>query len=69
MFFKDCPRPLGCTVLLYGADADQLQLLKRVTKVCMLCSNKPLRLTCDIEWVLEVPNLFMDCPGFCLHDC
>lgn len=69
MFFKDCPRPLGCTVLLYGADADQLQLLKRVTKVCMLCSNKLLRLTCDIEKVLEVSNLCMDCPGFCLHDC
>lgn len=33
MFFKGCPRPLGCTVLLHGADAEQLTLLKRVTKV------------------------------------
>ena len=44
MYFKDCPRPLGCTVLLYGADAHQLQLLKRVTKVCMLCQSKLLLL-------------------------
>ena len=33
MFFKGCPRPLGCTVLLKGADAHQLILLKKVTKV------------------------------------
>ena len=33
MFFKGCPRPLGCTVLLKGADAQQLVLLKKVTKV------------------------------------
>lgn len=33
MFFKGCPRPLGCTVLLKGADASQLILLKKVTKV------------------------------------
>ncbi len=33
MFFKGCPRPLGCTVLLQGADAEQLTLLKKVMKV------------------------------------
>ena len=33
MFFKGCPRPLGCTVLLQGADVEQLTLLKKVTKV------------------------------------
>ncbi|KAA6428100.1 MAG: hypothetical protein FRX49_02761, partial [Trebouxia sp. A1-2] len=32
MFFKGCPRPLGCTVLLQGADAEQLTLLKKVMK-------------------------------------
>lgn len=36
MYFKGCPRPLGCSVLLHGADSEQLHLLKKVTKVCML---------------------------------
>lgn len=33
MYFKGCPRPLGCTVLLKGADARQLVLLKKAVKV------------------------------------
>ena len=36
MFFKGCPRPLGCTVLLQGADAEQLTLLKKVMKVVII---------------------------------
>lgn len=36
MFFKGCPRPLGCTVLLQGADAEQLTLLKKVMKVVIV---------------------------------
>ena len=38
MYFKGCPRPLGCTVLLKGADAQQLLLLKKVMKVTTMAS-------------------------------
>ncbi|KAL3149135.1 hypothetical protein ABBQ32_001972 [Trebouxia sp. C0010 RCD-2024] len=38
MFFKGCPRPLGCTVLLKGAPADQLVLLKKVTKFAVFAA-------------------------------
>ncbi|XP_031744835.1 1-phosphatidylinositol-3-phosphate 5-kinase FAB1B isoform X1 [Cucumis sativus] len=30
MFFEGCPKPLGCTILLRGADMDELKKAKRV---------------------------------------
>lgn len=50
MFFKGCPRPLGCTVLLQGADAEQLTLLKKVMKVMK---------TITIAIVTVVPTLVL----------
>ena len=47
MFFKGCPRPLGCTVLLKGADAHQLVLLKKVTKVSS-AALQPTDLGCSV---------------------
>ncbi|KAL6007735.1 hypothetical protein ACLOJK_033236 [Asimina triloba] len=32
MFFEDCPRPLGCTILLKGAHNDELKRVKRVVQ-------------------------------------
>ncbi|KAJ4953320.1 hypothetical protein NE237_030152 [Protea cynaroides] len=30
MFFEDCPKPLGCTILLKGANGDELKKVKHV---------------------------------------
>ncbi|KAL8466428.1 hypothetical protein ACS0TY_035500 [Phlomoides rotata] len=30
MFFEDCPKPLGCTILLRGANGDELKKVKHV---------------------------------------
>jgi hypothetical protein len=38
MLFQGCPQPLGCTVLLYGASADQLVRVKRVAKFAVLAA-------------------------------
>ncbi|XP_023548902.1 1-phosphatidylinositol-3-phosphate 5-kinase FAB1B-like isoform X2 [Cucurbita pepo subsp. pepo] len=32
MFFEGCPKPLGCTILLRGADKDELKKAKRVVQ-------------------------------------
>ncbi|KAE9598078.1 hypothetical protein Lal_00004213 [Lupinus albus] len=32
MFFEDCPKPLGCTILLRGADVDELKKVKHVVQ-------------------------------------
>ncbi|XP_022149699.1 1-phosphatidylinositol-3-phosphate 5-kinase FAB1B-like [Momordica charantia] len=32
MFFEGCPKPLGCTILLRGADMDELKKAKRVVQ-------------------------------------
>ncbi|KAK8921877.1 1-phosphatidylinositol-3-phosphate 5-kinase FAB1B [Platanthera zijinensis] len=32
MFFEECPRPLGCTILLKGANGDELKKVKRLVK-------------------------------------
>ncbi|XP_074589032.1 1-phosphatidylinositol-3-phosphate 5-kinase FAB1B-like [Curcuma longa] len=32
MFFEDCPKPLGCTVLLKGANIDELKKVKHVVQ-------------------------------------
>ncbi|KAG6593582.1 1-phosphatidylinositol-3-phosphate 5-kinase FAB1B, partial [Cucurbita argyrosperma subsp. sororia] len=32
MFFEGCPKPLGCTILLRGADEDELKKAKRVVQ-------------------------------------
>ncbi|OIW04546.1 hypothetical protein TanjilG_13928 [Lupinus angustifolius] len=32
MFFEGCPKPLGCTILLRGADADDLKKVKHVVQ-------------------------------------
>eukprot|EP00891_Asterochloris_glomerata_P002005 jgi/Astpho2/2005/Aster-x0091 len=43
VYFKGCPRPLGCTVLLKGAGVEQLRALKRVMQKhiiqCLLCGG------------------------------
>jgi 1-phosphatidylinositol-3-phosphate 5-kinase len=38
MVFEDCPQPLGCTVLLYGAPLDVLVRVKRVMKFAVLAA-------------------------------
>ncbi|PKU87387.1 1-phosphatidylinositol-3-phosphate 5-kinase FAB1B isoform X1 [Dendrobium catenatum] len=32
MFFEECPRPLGCTILLKGANGDELKRVKHVVQ-------------------------------------
>ncbi|XP_051114161.1 1-phosphatidylinositol-3-phosphate 5-kinase FAB1B-like isoform X2 [Andrographis paniculata] len=32
MYFEGCPKPLGCTILLRGADGDELKKVKRVVQ-------------------------------------
>ncbi|XP_059302981.1 1-phosphatidylinositol-3-phosphate 5-kinase FAB1B-like isoform X1 [Lycium ferocissimum] len=32
MYFEDCPMPLGCTILLRGANGDELKKVKRVVQ-------------------------------------
>ncbi|XP_010261690.1 PREDICTED: 1-phosphatidylinositol-3-phosphate 5-kinase FAB1B-like [Nelumbo nucifera] len=32
MFFEDCPKPLGCTILLKGANGDELKKVKHVVQ-------------------------------------
>ncbi|KAL9228476.1 hypothetical protein vseg_004055 [Gypsophila vaccaria] len=32
MYFEDCPKPLGCTILLRGANGDELKKLKHVVQ-------------------------------------
>ncbi|KAL6859399.1 hypothetical protein ACP4OV_017658 [Aristida adscensionis] len=32
MFFEDCPKPLGCTILLQGANGDELKKVKHVVQ-------------------------------------
>ena len=39
VYFKGCPRPLGCTVLLKGAGVQQLRPLKRVMQVGLRLSR------------------------------
>ncbi|MCO5576655.1 hypothetical protein L7F22_030470 [Adiantum nelumboides] len=38
MFFDGCPRPLGCTVLLRGANGDELKKVKRVVQFAVFAA-------------------------------
>eukprot|EP01018_Ginkgo_biloba_P039388 Gb_11903 [translate_table: standard] len=38
MFFEGCPKPLGCTVLLKGANGDELKKVKRVVQFAVFAA-------------------------------
>jgi hypothetical protein len=54
MVFDGCPRPLGCTVLLHGPDADELTRVKRAAKLAVLAAYH-----CGLEGALLSEQLVL----------
>ncbi|KAI5055795.1 hypothetical protein GOP47_0029658 [Adiantum capillus-veneris] len=63
MFFDGCPRPLGCTVLLRGANGDELKKVKRVVQFAVFAAYQlALETSFLVDEGATVPDLSFKSP-------